>query len=164
MPQQTSRTSSARLFGVPSATGLQSSTNAKPKHPLPAVHGSLLYSSRQDAVPLSVSLPTVLRPWMLSILPDPALTGRKRGLAAGMDAHRSYISTQNVDIVLPRLRIEDDTLNPEPVPLLAIMGHTAWFLPPRRDHRPLPACCKPQGCMSWTSIYHPPQWSPVDYF
>lgn len=133
MPQQTTRTSSAHIFGVPSATGLQSPPKAKRKHPRCAVHGSLLYSSRRDAVPLPVSLATVLRPWMLSILPDPALTARKRRLAAGIEAHRSYISHPNVDIVLPRLRIEDDTLNPESVPLLAIMGHTAWFLPPQRS-------------------------------
>lgn len=38
----------------------------------------------------------------------------------------------SVGIMLPRLRIEDDTLNPEPVPPLAIWGHTAWFSPPQR--------------------------------
>lgn len=71
---------------------------AKLKQPRLAMHGSLLCSSLQEAIPLSPPPPppttSVLRPCLLSILPDRDLTERKRGLAAGMKAHRNYIPTQ----------------------------------------------------------------------
>ena len=70
--------------------------NAKSKRLRLASHGSLRCHHR-DAVPLSVFLPPpppVVRPWALSTLSDRTLTGRKRGLAAGMKANRCYMPTQ----------------------------------------------------------------------
>lgn len=96
--------------------------------------------------PTTKTTTTVLRPWLLSTLPDRDLTERKRGLAAGMKAHRNYVPTQ---ISVLCCHSSGPRMIPSTLSLQghwSMLSHTASFSP-RRDHRPLPASCKSQGCM-----------------
>lgn len=151
MSQQITRTSNAHLFGAPPATGLCSPGKLKGSDHillcLAAYYARLswrLFLCRWP--PPQPPHTTVLHPWLLSILTDRDSTGRKRGLAAGMKAHRHYISTQ-----MSVLCCHSSGSRMIPSILSLHSDWPCWVTQrdsrPRRDHRPPPACCKPQGCM-----------------
>lgn len=140
------------LFGVPPAIGLCSPTKLNGSdHILMCLAA---YSARLSWSPFLCGYPfppnthcsSSLVAIYLGILPDRDSTGRKRGLAAGMKAHRYHISTQMSVLCCHSSRSRM-------IPSILSL-HSDWPCSvtqrgsrPRRDHRPLPACCKPQGCM-----------------